>query len=334
MKVKLGMIVCLLVAVLLAVGCAPSAAPSGEGGYEAIRIVGASLGSESTRAALVLATVLNRYYPEIEWSSSSGPGSNANLVMIHDGRTVVGTTTKSGFISAFGLDKVDESRIRSINIPRPSASRFFAIPADKDWYDITDIPEGSTLCPGPPGTGVTRLSEIWVEVTGLSKDYFNWIPLGKDELSDAWRAGKVDLALISPTGESAYLMNMALSPRGVKAMGLTPEQAAKAKASRAFLEIGYEAPAESNLTEILPDIFKYNVLAPTGVTYLSVRDDFPEEIAYKMAKIFDEHHDEIAEIFPGLRNGATPQLMLSFAEAPMEMHSGVAKYYREKGYLK
>lgn len=64
---------------------------------------------------------------------------------------------------------------------------------------------------------------------------------------------------------------------------------------------------------------------------LVVRDDFPEETAYQIAKSLDEHYDEWVGIASNVE-GSTLEAVVNSYYAPL--HPGVERYAKEKGMLK
>lgn len=318
----------------LLLACAPKAPPKAgvPAGYEMLRMVGSSIGSKSTTVVMAYASILNRYYPEIEWSSVSG-ATTVNVIQLAKGAIKLALSNPTGYVDSYSFDKVQGSPLRSISMPTELTHYFFIIPADKPWKDIAEVPKGLTLCPGSPGTTVPVVCEAWINLAGLTKKDFNWVPLAQGTVPDAWREGKIDLTFQTLSGSAPWLTDIATAPRKIKALGLTPEQVARAKAEQTFERIGLEAPSKGAIMELSGRIFEYDIVCPMQPTSLNVRDDFPEEIAYKMARTFDEHIVELGQIYSAMKIG-TPQWHIKWAKPPYGIHAGVARYYREKGYLK
>ncbi len=145
-----------------------SEAPKAPAGYESIRMVGSSIGSELTTAVMALNALFSKHYPEIEWSSCSGAAST-NPIYITKGNIKLAAFVRSNYIDAYGFDKIAESRIRSINSPRGAVNYFFVIPEDKPWKDITEVPKGLTLCPGSPGSAPPMICEAWLNLKCLNR---------------------------------------------------------------------------------------------------------------------------------------------------------------------
>jgi TRAP-type uncharacterized transport system substrate-binding protein len=62
-----------------------------------------------------------------------------------------------------------------------------------------------------------------------------------------------------------------------------------------------------------------------------VTKDFPEDLAYQMAKALDQHYDQWTTIFAGVK-GATAQNTIDTAIAPL--HPGTERYFKEIGLIK
>lgn len=334
MKWNRLMVVCLLAAVL-AVGCAPAKVPPTAqvpAEYRNIRIPGGSIGGVANTAVMALTAVLNKYYPDIQWSSSSG-SSGTTAVYITKGSIKMGHTAHSAYIDAYGYDKVKESRLRSVTAHQPPLQYLWVIPEDKPWKDFTEVPKGATVISGSPASTMLPISDAWLKIAGLNSKDYNYFPLGRGELADAWRTGKVDAALLAVGGMSPYLMDMAISGRKFKVMGLSPEQVARAKSDNMLERLGIDPPAMSNVTQLVPEVFKQDVMSLQAQMLVASRDDFPDDIAYRMAKVIEEHRAELAQIYPAMKH-VTVQNHINASRPPFDMHPAVAKYYREKGYLK
>ena len=98
-----------------------------------------------------------------------------------------------------------------------------------------------------------------------------------------------------------------------------------------FERLGF-TPGMTDLVERYPEYFTRDVVAFQYPYSLLARDDLPEDIAYNMAKVFDQYHEEMVQICYWL-NVVTPQLHIEYAGPPFEIHPGVIKYYEEQGYL-
>ncbi len=334
MKAKrFAVIICVFLVIALLCACAQAGSPKTETrqGYGKITLVGATLGSTSTTTATVMSKILNTYYPEIQWSSRSGEIA-VNALQLNDGLIKIAVTNESGYIQAFGAGKAKESRLRTLSQPLTLMNFLWFIPADKPWQDLSQIPKGLNLCGGQPGGAGPPLAAAWLNLVGLDKKDFNYVELSKTAWADAWRAGKIDIGFNTVAAPESYLLDIMTTPRKPKPLGLSDGQAKKALEEGAFKRVGFSIIEKSDLIQYIPDLFKFEVTCPRAPTYVVCRDDFPEDIAYKISKILDEHHGELVNIFPSLTG--TPATDIKYAVAPFELHGGVAKYYKEKGYLK
>ncbi|TDA63839.1 MAG: TAXI family TRAP transporter solute-binding subunit [Clostridia bacterium] len=59
-------------------------------------------------------------------------------------------------------------------------------------------------------------------------------------------------------------------------------------------------------------------------------EDLPEEVAYSIVKTLIEHHQEVAEVSPGLFSHYSPEQAVQ--KLPIPYHPGAIKYYTEKGF--
>jgi TRAP-type uncharacterized transport system substrate-binding protein len=61
-----------------------------------------------------------------------------------------------------------------------------------------------------------------------------------------------------------------------------------------------------------------------------VREDLSDDLVYRITKILMENLDELAKVHPEVRNIK----LEAAAKTPVPLHSGAARYYKEKGLVK
>lgn len=67
-----------------------------------------------------------------------------------------------------------------------------------------------------------------------------------------------------------------------------------------------------------------------GGNSLFVREDLSDDLVYRITKILMENLDELAKVHPEVRNIK----LEAAAKTPVPLHSGAARYYKEKGLVK
>jgi len=322
-----ALIVALLAGVLL-VACAPAARE--EGPKKRLQIVAGSMGGSGYTWAAAVSKLFNKYYPEIEWSSRSG-GTTENVPLLEKKEIELGMfqprdpyAAKDGNTEAI---RNYANNVARIVLPLFSTWYLLVVPPDKPWNNILDIPKGTSWAVGKSGSGTTVANRYYFEALGLKESDYKWQFLGGGDSARAYRDGTIDVNSIVIGVPAPPLIDMASSKRGWKVLSLTEEQQKRIVEYKP--EIG-ELPGtiKAGSTEGLT----YDVRTVYQPYFLFAHADFPEDIAYKMTKIFHENFNELVEMYKAAEEG-TPEYAINSAGL-FKLHPGTAKYYKEIGKLK
>ena len=170
-------------------------------------------------------------------------------------------------------------------------------------------------------SGQLLISEL-LTVMGR-EDYYDLQYLTPSESYEALNTSTIDslwICACDPHSSVTEIFNM---PGGARFIEFSDEQ------KKLFLEsCSYLSDVTRPAGTYKGQDVDYNTV---GSPYaLVVTEDFPEELAYQIAKTLDEKYDEWTGVFAGVK-GATAQNTIDTAIAPL--HPGTERYFKEKGYI-
>lgn len=146
--------------------------------------------------------------------------------------------------------------------------------------------------------------------------------LNFDGIVDAMKDGQLDMVGWSGPGYPSFLRQIMLTEK-LRFLPLGEEALAKLKARG--LRVSKVAAGEFD------GAVPQDVPCVTDVTEVICSADLPDEIAYKIVKIWTEHREDIGLAHPGW---AAYDPALSWKDTSLPLHPGAEKYFREAGYMK
>ena len=201
--------------------------------------------------------------------------------------------------------------------------------ADSGIVTMADI-KGKRIFAGPPGGAARRTVEKMIEaVTGYKagEDYTS-VKLGWDAAAQAFQDGNLDVYFNPTNAPSPVISQIALTKKvrflGIPKEDIKDKETVRSLASRPgfrFTELKSDAYGENQVNT--------DSVYTLGVTVgIATHKNIPEEVVYKMTKIFWEKLSEQYEGAPWLRNISIDK---AFVDLNMPLHPGAEKYYREAG---
>lgn len=156
-----------------------------------------------------------------------------------------------------------------------------------------------------------------IEKWGGTVTYINF-----DAMVDAMKDKQLDMVGYNGPGFPAFLRQILISTP-VRFLPVGPEQMAKLK------EYGLkESKIKAGEFEGLP---AQDVPCATDTTEIICSADMPDELAYRIAKIWTENAKDIALANPGY---GTFDPAVSCKNTALPLHPGAERYFREAGYLR
>ena len=203
----------------------------------------------------------------------------------------------------------------------PNSFLSVIVRADSPYQTIEDLQGKKVSICNKGNSGQLLVSEL-LKVMGR-EDYYDLQYLTPAESYEALNTQMIDslwICACDPHSSVTEIFNM---PGGARFIEFSDEQIQLFLDSCSYLSEGTRAAGTYNGQEE-----DYHTV---GSPYaLVATEDFPEELAYKIAKTLDEKYEEWTGVFAGVK-GATAQNTIDTAIAPL--HPGTERYFREKGYI-
>ncbi|NLT95601.1 MAG: TAXI family TRAP transporter solute-binding subunit, partial [Clostridia bacterium] len=203
----------------------------------------------------------------------------------------------------------------------------FVVRADSPYEKLEDL-KGKSVSPGPRG-GSNHLELIRViQEMGMKEEDFKIQPLGFDDAQQQFLDGHLEALLYTYTNyPNPSLLNV-FATENVRFIPL-PEDIREKMASK---YIGIEKTVLPEGVYTLKDGSKNpEIPGIGGNVHVIVPDNFPEDVAYDMAKVLCENFERYKQSM----NALASMTVKDFAkEVPgIEFHPGALKYYKEQGYI-
>ena len=260
-------------------------------------------------------------------STSLAPGGGVgNIKDVSDGNAEIGWsyghTAYNGYI---GRGKFDHpyKNVAFFATLYPGIVQT-AVPKDSSIKSFSDF-KGKNISPGKSGWTGTAFAETVLNAYDLSYDkirkeggtvhhvdYTDSVALMKD--------GHIDVFLAVTSMPQASFIDLNFKP-GIKLIGIEPEKMKKIIANNpgtyaTKIPVGtYEG-----MTEDVPTL--------ATATVMVVRADLPEDLVYKMCKVFWKEHATFAAVKKTWNDVKLPDAL---AAAAIPVHPGAARCYKELG---
>lgn len=251
-------------------------------------------------------------------------GGGENLVRVAAGDLPVGVAS-AAYIYKYYHGAPDEKikanpHLRTL-YGSPNSTLSVIVPAGSPYKTIEDLKGKKVSICNKGNSGQLLIADL-LKAMGR-EDYYNLQYLTPAESMEALKTGHIDSLWICACDPHASVTEIFAMRGGARFIEFSDEQ------KKLFLETqSYLSPAVRPAGTYIGQTEDYHSV---GSPYaLIVTEDFPEELAYQIAKTLDEGYDEWVSIFAGVK-GATAQNTIDTQIAPL--HPGTERYFREKGLI-
>lgn len=322
-----------LMGLILAAGPLPSSFSSPAQAEENlnVRIVGASLGGSVNRSYAAFAQAFMKEYPGANVDILPG-GAVANPTRMQRGAGELSHTQTIALNAAYnGIDPYKEKHGDLMSMFRiGDETRLHFIARDavpfKTLDDIRDKKLAISLAMSPKGT-TNELYGRWVlEAYGITYDDIRkWGGTvnfsAYDTVTNSMKDNQIDMLVWVGPGEPVFMQEVALGQK-LRWIPVKPEVMEKMK--------------EKGLRPTVVKGTEFNGMVGSDIPCLTdtneifCRKDTPEELVYKITKVWVEHHKEIGDANPGW---ACFEPSVAGRETTLPQHPGATRYFREAGLL-
>lgn len=314
------------VAVVIAVGAYLWLAGPRDGGQPTfIRMVSGPAGGSWYPLGAKIAQVLDQEIGDI--STSNGPGGGViNVREVNQGNVQMGFSYSNAAYDGFharGKFDAEQDDIRHFATLYPAALQT-AVPASSDIRTYQDLADRN-ISPGKPGWSGTRFTQAVLDAYGITfasiksnggtvhhVDYADSVALMKD--------GHIDAFMGLTSVPQASFIDLNFEP-GIRFLPITEAKMEQVQAEHpGFVRTEIPTTAYEGLEAPVPTL--------GAVTVMLVHKDLPEDLVYRMAKVFWDHHEDFRQV---KRVWEQVKLEDALFAAPVPVHPGAQRYYDEVG---
>lgn len=288
-------------------------------------MAGSSSGGTSHLYFAALAPLLNKYIPGMEASARSG-GTSENVLLIERGDVKVGVTEPGAALMIQGKEGFAKSRLRTL-FAMFTTPYHIIVPKDSPIKSYADL-KGKRVAVGNKAGGEAYLFQRVADSLGMKESDFRVEYLGKGEGMNAYKDGVLDAMLYLCPLPCPVVTEVATHPRGARIVPFSADDVAKIRAK--YTWYGNFTIEKAVYTNALQS-GAMDTSTITEWSYIVVRDDFSEDLAYRMAKVLDERHGELVAAF---RPAGTSTAANTAHYPGFKLHAGTERYLKEKGLLK
>lgn len=281
----------------------------------------ASIGGAYYPVGTGIASLINKYVPEVEARVEVTGGAVENPRLIGDGQTDLGiSNTSTAYFALKGMKPYPKTYpIRALAQMYPSTLHMVTR-KDFDVRTLTDL-KGKRVAVGPAGGGTISILQDLLTTVGMRVKDFKPSYISYNDGSMALQDGNVHASILLAGAPTAAVLEL-----GTR----TPIQ---------FIRVE-EATVQKFLKEypyylriVIPKSYyktEEDVVTVGAGNVLIVNEAMSDDLAYKITAALYDHIDEFRKVHP-----STKVVDLKSApDAAIPLHPGAARYYREKGVLK
>jgi uncharacterized protein len=274
-----------------------------------------------------MAEYLTKHVENVRCTAVTSGGVDENINRLDAGKADIGLVSTGDSYAAFrGLEPFKKSfdKMRGMGILFANYGEPYTLKKSgiKTYLDL----KGKTVCVGAPGGSMHKLFYDWLAIHGLDPEKdIKSVFLPASEAVDALKAGRIDAA-----------MQIAAIPTpDITEVSLTHD-----------VEIIRFAPGKRD--QLVKEMPKYLPMVIPAGTYRGIdedvetvgmaalwacRSDLPDDLVYKLVKAMysEEGLDYLGKVHPA---GKGIKLENAARWAPIPLHPGAEKFFKEKGFLK
>jgi len=281
----------------------------------------APVGGTYYATSIGITNVINKYVPEVQVTVETSSGAVANCRLVGEGTNDFGLTNSNfGYFSVNGLKPYKQKyKIYAGAVLFPSALHIVVM-AKSPIKSIADY-KGKKVGVGPTGGGTVQTLKDLLPCYGLKQGDLKWVYVGWHEQASLLKDGNINVH-----------MHIGGAP-GI------PEKELAQTANIRFISVEEDIIEKmvSKHGYYLRTVFPKSMFnTPQDIVTVGlgnlwiIRDGMQEDLIYKMTKAMFEHLEELGTYHPQAKN-----IRLETAtKAPIPLHPGAIRYYKEKGLLK
>lgn len=269
-------------------------------------------------------TIIAKEIPGFTATAEVTGGSLDNMKLIGSGGADMAFTQVDTAVDAVnGRDKFPKKLpIRALVVMYPNLMQVITL----DGNGITKFEDlkGKRVSTGSPGSGTEIFAIRLIEAAGMDKDKdMKRERLSAAESANALKDKKVDAFMFVAGAPTSAITDVAASP-GMKMIMIDHDHVV----SKVVSKYGPVYATSKVPQGTYPNQDKESKVAAVW-NIMAVRDDFSEDLAYKMTKTMLEKREDLGKVHKEALNIKTENQKTANAGIPW--HPGALKYFKEKG---
>ncbi len=255
--------------------------------------VGASNPSgQSYRWVVPVCELVNKYSDFVTLNPITTTGSVENVNLLYSGEAPLGigpVNTVNLAINGLGDwegNALDASQIRFVYAYMPDGF-YVAVPENSDIETVADL-KGKTLGFGEVGSGTYTGTITALKALGYTEEDFDIQNVSMADGCTGVAEGWIDAVPSYGSYTISAISEMQAGPAGLKIIAPTEEEIEMALAANPIY-------SRKTVESAYPGIDTFETFG--GTTALFCRADVPDEVTYEIAKIINEHLDELTLSF-------------------------------------
>jgi TRAP transporter TAXI family solute receptor len=294
--------------------------------FQELAIATASSGGAWFPIGAGMSEVIKRSLPGVQARVQTTGGGVENVKLVHDGKVEIGITIS--YLAYNGYNAIDPytskmQNIRTLFSGLSTGVMQVLVPAGSKIKSVGDL-KGKKVSVGPAGGGaLTVLNDIFQEY-GFKMGNITASYVAYDEGVTMMTDGHIDASVVYAALPTPAVKTLATGTHSFRMLDLE-ENIQKTLLSK----YPYYIPVT-----ITKEVYglPYDVRVVGTPNIVIVSSKLPDDLVYRMTKAFFEPAG--LEMIRNSHPSARPLSLEKAAVAPVPLHPGAEKFYREKGILK
>jgi TRAP transporter TAXI family solute receptor len=268
-----------------------------------------------------LAEIWTRYVSGVKAVAEVTGASVENIRLVSRGESLTGEAMNDAVYQAYNAEgrfKGKPQKILAMFEMYPHHYHVVALKGSgiKTIYDI----KGKRVSVGAPGSGTEFKTNLVFKALGISYKDFKVHRLSFTENANALKDGTIDVGIWDVAAPTSSVMDLATT-RDIVVLSFSDEDIKKIVEAYPFYSPFVMPPGTYKGQD-------YPVKNPSVWNTVICNANIAEEFVYRLVKAAFEHRDYLEKIHPFAKY-TTPENALT--AAPIPLHPGAVKYYRELG---
>jgi TRAP transporter TAXI family solute receptor len=302
--------------------------PAFSAGKTVIPVYTPGVGGSAYLIGGAMATVLNKYVPEVQMMVEATGGTAVMVRYIAEkaekNQPAFGIPESRGVYMAYsGKPPFTQAltTLRALTFVHSSGLPLLVMKGSpiKSYYDL----KGKRVGVGAAGSGLAQISATLLEAHGLTPSLYKPLWLGHNEVTEGLKDGSIDAGFISGAHAIPAVQQLAFE-KDIRIIPVDEDVLKKIfQTSSYFFKDVIHPGTYKGIAEEIPGLGFGTILA--------THSNVDQVLVYKITKTLYERRDELIAIAPYARDMTLKNAMATIA---FPLHPGAAQYYKEAGAMK